>query len=120
MSTSLSDEQRQALGEAGPPIEVRDGKTDEVFYLISAEEYQEVRQILKDAERVDPSYFEFTDFTPTGPVNLPEHSEMVFKPRLAAPKNGDEALDRVYAILSERYASGETDVAARHDEPTPD
>jgi hypothetical protein len=32
--------------------------------LISAEEYQKVRAVLEQAEEMDPSYFEFTDFTP--------------------------------------------------------
>jgi hypothetical protein len=62
--TVLSDEQRRALRDLGAPLEVKDTESDEVFYLISAAEYRKVRAMLKQAEEIDPSYFEFTDFTP--------------------------------------------------------
>ena len=64
MTPVLSSEQRQALRESGPPLEVRDAESNEVFYLVAAEEYRKVRAILEKAEEIDPSYFEFTDFTP--------------------------------------------------------
>jgi len=60
----LSSEQRQALHEAGVPLQVRDAESHEVFYLISAQEYHKVRAVLEQAEEVDPSYFEFSDFVP--------------------------------------------------------
>lgn len=64
MTPLLSDEQRQALHELGSPLEVRDAESNEVFYLVPAEEYRKVRAILDQAEEIDPSYFEFTHFTP--------------------------------------------------------
>jgi len=63
--------------------------------------------------------FEKGVFRPTHPVSLPEHSEVVFEPRVV--DSGKAALDLkdVYAVLSERYRSGKTDVAARHEEHQP-
>lgn len=75
--------------------------------------------------------FENGVFRPVTPVALPEQAEYVFEPRLVAnPKasNGtalerdahsEDGLRNVYAILSERYASGHTDTAARHNEHQP-
>jgi predicted DNA-binding antitoxin AbrB/MazE fold protein len=57
-------------------------------------------------------------FRPTEPVDLPEHCAVEFEPRPLGNGQGD-VLDEIYAILSERYASGERDVAARHDEHQP-
>jgi hypothetical protein len=62
--TLLSAEQRQAIQTGGFPLEVRDETSDQVFYLVSAEEYQRMREILDKTEEIDPSYFEFSDFTP--------------------------------------------------------
>jgi len=58
-------------------------------------------------------------FRPTVPVELPEHSEVEFEPRLVAQDGRQPKLDEVYAVMSERYSSGETDVASRHDEHQP-
>jgi predicted DNA-binding antitoxin AbrB/MazE fold protein len=61
-------------------------------------------------------------FRPTGPVDLPEHTAVEFKPRIhqaAPPAPMSEGLAKVYAILGERYESGHTDTAARHDEHLP-
>ena len=58
-------------------------------------------------------------FRPTVPVQLPEHSEVEFEPRLIGQAGRQQTLDEVYAVLSERYSSGETDVAARHNEHQP-
>jgi len=69
--------------------------------------------------RVVHAIFESGVFRPTEPVDLPERCEVEFEPR---PVNGPvsaAALDDVYAVLGERFASGETDVAARHDEHQP-
>ena len=60
----LSDQQREALVEAGTPLEVADPTGRKVYYLISAEEYQRLRTLLENPEDIDPSFFEFTDFTP--------------------------------------------------------
>jgi predicted DNA-binding antitoxin AbrB/MazE fold protein len=68
-------------------------------------------------------------FRPTGPVDIPEHTPVEFEPRvktdmaengdrLAAPAKGP-GLTKVYAILGERYASGHTDTAERHNEHQP-
>ena len=56
-------------------------------------------------------------FRPTEPVNLPENSQVdVLLPSTAT---ADDALDAVYRIMGESYASGETDVAETHDEHQP-
>lgn len=58
-------------------------------------------------------------FRPLQPVNLPNSCEVEFEPRLVKTPDADEGLDEIYSILAERYDSGETDVAARHDEHQP-
>jgi predicted DNA-binding antitoxin AbrB/MazE fold protein len=59
-------------------------------------------------------------FKPTAPVELPERCTVEFEPRPIPPDgHSPTARDGVYAVLSERYASGEPDVAARHDEHQP-
>ena len=81
--------------------------------------------------------FENGVFRPVVPVELPEQAEFAFEPRLVAeptsdngaapdsdrvPEEGhasEEGLRNVYAILSERYASGHADTAARHNEHQP-
>jgi len=59
-------------------------------------------------------------FRPLEAIELPERTEVEFEPRLIA-QTGDrnERLDGIYAILGERYQSGEHDVAARHNEHQP-
>jgi predicted DNA-binding antitoxin AbrB/MazE fold protein len=61
--------------------------------------------------------FENGVFRPKEQVDLPEHTEVEFEPRLVGPSQ--TALEAVYAVLSERYASGEPDVAERHNEHQP-
>jgi predicted DNA-binding antitoxin AbrB/MazE fold protein len=59
-------------------------------------------------------------FRPLETVELPERTEVEFEPRPVlslAEENG--TLEAVYAILSERYESGERDVAARHNQHQP-
>jgi predicted DNA-binding antitoxin AbrB/MazE fold protein len=75
--------------------------------------------------------FEHGVFRPIVPVELPERAEFDFEPRpVVTPsiENGatskdlaysEEGLRKVYEILSERYASGHTDTAARHNEHQP-
>jgi predicted DNA-binding antitoxin AbrB/MazE fold protein len=63
-------------------------------------------------------------FRPIAPVTLPENSQVAFEPRIvpaAASENAaaSEELQVVYSILSERYESGFTDTAARHNEHQP-
>jgi predicted DNA-binding antitoxin AbrB/MazE fold protein len=67
-------------------------------------------------------------FRPTAPVDLPEHSQVQFEPRVIDPTEADLAekiakMDpgraRIYEILSRRYDGGEHDVAERHNEHLP-
>ena len=59
-------------------------------------------------------------FKPTDRVELPEHCEVEFEPRpVSSNAANGAALADVYAVLGERYESGEPDVAARHDEHQP-
>lgn len=58
-------------------------------------------------------------FRPTVRVELPEHCEVEFEPRLVHQSDRKEVLDEVYGVLSERYSSGEGDVSARHNEHQP-
>lgn len=57
---------------------------------------------------------------PPGRVDLPDLCEVEFEPRSVVPASPvPPGLAAAYAILSERYASGEADVAARHNEHQP-
>lgn len=56
-------------------------------------------------------------FRPTEPVNLPERSEVEVV--LPGTPEDEANLAAIYRIMGETYASGETDVAARHDEHQP-
>ncbi len=68
-------------------------------------------------------------FRPTMPVDLPEHTPVEFEPRLkgAVGENGQQpaagegspGLAQVYAVVGERYASGHSDTAERHNEHQP-
>ena len=56
-------------------------------------------------------------FKPVEPVNLPQHCPVRVEPESASTQA--DVWDDIYAILSERYLSGEHDVAARHNEHQP-
>jgi predicted DNA-binding antitoxin AbrB/MazE fold protein len=58
-------------------------------------------------------------FRPTEAVEIPDQSEVEVEVRVLKEGPGKPSLDDVYAILSERYDSGEHDVAERHDEHQP-
>jgi predicted DNA-binding antitoxin AbrB/MazE fold protein len=58
-------------------------------------------------------------FRPTQPVDLPESSEVEVELRRVTPLPDEKRLDTIYTILEARFESGETDVAARHDEHQP-
>jgi predicted DNA-binding antitoxin AbrB/MazE fold protein len=62
--------------------------------------------------------FENGVFRPYLPVQLPEHCEVTFEPRIV---NGDakQNLQAIFAVLDERYDTGEPDLAARHNEHQP-
>ena len=56
-------------------------------------------------------------FRPTEPVNLPEKAEVeVLLPSTATE---DPSLDAIYRTMGERFASGESTVAERHNEHQP-
>jgi len=59
--------------------------------------------------------FEHGIFRPLEDVSLPEACEVEFEPRLIKPKS----MEGIFNVLSERYASGEQDVAERHNEHQP-
>jgi predicted DNA-binding antitoxin AbrB/MazE fold protein len=59
-------------------------------------------------------------FRPLEKVELPERTEVEFEPRpVAKGDECDSSLTSIYAILGERYQSGQNDTAARHDEHQP-
>jgi predicted DNA-binding antitoxin AbrB/MazE fold protein len=58
-------------------------------------------------------------FRPTDQVNLPDRTEVEVEIRQVKEPPGTTSRDDVYAILSKRYNSGESDVAARHNEHQP-
>lgn len=63
-------------------------------------------------------------FRPVEPVALPENTRVELEVRLPDSQEPPlaplpEGLARVYSILGERYASGHTDTAARHNEHQP-
>jgi predicted DNA-binding antitoxin AbrB/MazE fold protein len=59
-------------------------------------------------------------FRPLEAVELPERTEVEFEPRpVAQSEDRSGRLDAIYAILGERYQSGEHDMAARHNEHQP-
>jgi predicted DNA-binding antitoxin AbrB/MazE fold protein len=58
-------------------------------------------------------------FEPITPVELPEDCEVEFEPSIVQAPTTKPTLDDVYAILSERYRSGEHDGAERHNEHQP-
>ena len=58
-------------------------------------------------------------FNPTVSVDLPDGAEVDFEPRVAARSNAPDDQDAIYAILQERYDSGQRDLAERHNEHQP-
>lgn len=63
--------------------------------------------------------FENGVFRPIDPVNLPEKCQVEFEVRVIPSEDQACGLESVYAILSQRFRSGETDVAQRHNEHQP-
>lgn len=68
--------------------------------------------------RVIHAIYENGVFRPTEPVDLPEASEVEVELRVMEPSR-ETRLDTIYSILEARFESGESDVAARHDEHQP-
>lgn len=58
-------------------------------------------------------------FRPTELVEIPERSEVEVEIRVIKEGARTPSLDDVYAILNERFDSGERDAAARHNEHQP-
>jgi predicted DNA-binding antitoxin AbrB/MazE fold protein len=68
--------------------------------------------------RVIHAIYEKGVFRPTEPVDLPEASEVEVELRVMNPST-ETRLDSIYSILEARFESGESDIAARHDEHQP-
>lgn len=71
-----------------------------------------------------PAVYEHGVFRPTVPVQLPEGAQVsvVAAETLSATAASlelSEEMKEIYAILGERYSSGHTDTAARHNEHQP-
>ena len=59
-------------------------------------------------------------FRPTQPVDLPDRTPVEFDPKIVLSKDDDAvAQRRIYELLARSYDTGETDVAARHNEHQP-
>ncbi|MCO6458534.1 MAG: antitoxin family protein [Pirellulaceae bacterium] len=58
-------------------------------------------------------------FRPIEPVNLPERCEVEVEVRQVKAEPKVPSLDDVYAIMSKRFDSGDSEVAARHNEHQP-
>jgi predicted DNA-binding antitoxin AbrB/MazE fold protein len=59
-------------------------------------------------------------FRPLQGVELPEHTEVEFEPKVVSRRRAHaNARKEIYSILSERYETGVTDLAARHNEHQP-
>jgi predicted DNA-binding antitoxin AbrB/MazE fold protein len=58
-------------------------------------------------------------FRPTEKVEFPDRCEVELDVRQVKANSQKPSLDDVYAILSERFNSGEHDVAERHNEHQP-
>jgi len=58
-------------------------------------------------------------FRPTEKVDLPDRCEVEVEIRQVQEKAEPPTLDDVYALLSERFPTGESDLAERHNEHQP-
>ncbi|HEY8747943.1 MAG TPA: antitoxin family protein [Tepidisphaeraceae bacterium] len=64
--------------------------------------------------------FENGVFKPTDPVDLPERTKVEFEPKVVISEEEDRAnQEAIYALLKQSFASGETNVAERHNEHQP-
>jgi predicted DNA-binding antitoxin AbrB/MazE fold protein len=63
------------------------------------------------------AHFENGIFRPTAQVDLPEHCEVVFSPTIVSRQpTADSMCEEIHAILSRSYETGQSDLAARHNE----
>ena len=61
---TITPEIRQAVDQAGDgPLRLEDPETHSEYVLLKAEVYDRMHAVI-EAERVDPSFFEYGDFTP--------------------------------------------------------
>jgi hypothetical protein len=68
MKASLSDEQRQAIRHSGgSPLEIDDPQSNQVYFLISAEQYRRARPVLEGLEEIDPSFYEVEEIKLSDP-----------------------------------------------------
>lgn len=59
-------------------------------------------------------------FRPTAGVDLPEHSEVEFEPRIVPPPVPQaDTMAEIYDILSRSYPTGDPRLASRHNEHQP-
>jgi predicted DNA-binding antitoxin AbrB/MazE fold protein len=72
--------------------------------------------------------FENGVFRPTMPVDLPEHAQVEFEPRIIETdvaeqleqlRQTDPGLASIYEVLARRHRSGHPDTAERHNEHQP-
>jgi predicted DNA-binding antitoxin AbrB/MazE fold protein len=63
--------------------------------------------------------FENGVFRPTVRVELPDYCEVEFEPRVVGKPDDPAHQERVRALLARRFASGQKDIAARHNEHQP-
>ena len=63
--------------------------------------------------------FENGVFRPLGDVELAEHSEVEFEPRVIAAAKSVRDRREIYDILSQSFDTSETGLAARHNEHQP-
>lgn len=62
--------------------------------------------------------YEHGVFRPLNPVTLPENSRVRVIPNIEAGELKQD-LDAIYAVMAQRFNSGEHDVAERHNEHQP-
>jgi hypothetical protein len=61
---TITTELRQAIEKAGDePVRIEDPDTHTAYVLVKAEVFDRMRS-LKEAEGIDPSFFEIDDFEP--------------------------------------------------------
>jgi predicted DNA-binding antitoxin AbrB/MazE fold protein len=89
--------------------------------LGQAQEAGSVSPPVAERSLVIHAAFENGVLRPTEPVELPESSVVEVEVRQVKPPTGDKRIDMddIYEILSERFDSGDSDVAARHNEHQP-
>jgi hypothetical protein len=66
MSIELTDEQARALENGEKPPRVVNPRTKETYFLVQAQLYEKMRQIL-EVEEIDPSLYEFEEIEESPP-----------------------------------------------------